>query len=62
VQCSFFDPGARFECMQAIPARIPVKDAANDCTLFEPRVRVERQTGSAAPSSARSAFDDLFKF
>ena len=62
VQCSFFDPGAHFECMQPVPARIAAKDAANECTLFEPRVRVERQTGLAAPASARSAFDDLFKF
>ena len=62
VQCSFFDPGARFECMQAITARVAVKDGSNDCTLFEPRVRVERQTGSAPAASARSAFDDLFKF
>jgi hypothetical protein len=62
VQCSFFDPGAHFQCMQPVPALIAVKDAANDCTFFEPRVRVERQTGSTSPASARSAFDDLFKF
>jgi len=46
-----------------VPARISPKDARNDCTLFEPRVKVERQTGSTreAPSSAKSAFDALFK-
>lgn len=64
IQCTFFDPGARFECMQPVAARIAPKDARNTCTVFEPRVKVERETrtsGPAGPSSARSAFDDLFK-
>jgi hypothetical protein len=60
-QCVSFDPAKRFECAQPIPERISPKDAANHCTFFEARVVVERETGSAAPSSARSAFDDLFK-
>lgn len=62
-QCASFDPGSRFECMQSVPARVSPKDARNDCTYFEPRVKVERQTGSTreAPSSAKSAFDALFK-
>ncbi len=62
IQCTSFDPGSRFECMQPVPARVASKDTHNTCTFFEPRVRVERQTGSASPGSARSAFDDLFKF
>jgi hypothetical protein len=33
----------------------------NSCELFHPTVRVERETGSTAPTSARKAFDDLFK-
>jgi hypothetical protein len=64
VQCSFFDPGSRFECMQeALAARISPKDGPNTCTLFEPRVRVERQTSSTreGPVSAKDAFDKLFK-
>jgi hypothetical protein len=63
IQCESFDPGAVFECRQKIPARISPKDAPNACTLFSPRRTVERETGSnAAPTSARKAFDDLFKF
>jgi hypothetical protein len=67
VQCSSFDSGATFECTQSIPARVSPKDAANTCSLFSPRMKVERETGStpaaaAAPSGARKAFDDLFKF
>jgi len=67
IHCDSFDPGARFECRQKIPARISPKDAANDCTLFAPRVQVERETGSTrasggTSSGARKAFDDLFKF
>jgi len=60
-QCVSFDTGSRFECVQSIPARISPKDARNACTLFEPRVTVERITSAPAPSSARKAFDDLFK-
>ena len=69
-QCESFDTGRRFECTQTIAARISPKDARNSCELFSPRVTVEREThsqaqpdknGGAAPSSARKAFDDLFK-
>jgi hypothetical protein len=60
-QCASFDPGSRFECMQTIPARVSPKDQKNGCALFAPRTTIERQTGSTAPTSARSAFDDLFK-
>jgi len=61
VQCTHFDSSSRFECRQPIAARIAPKDARNDCPSFEPQRRVERETGSAAPSDARTAFDDLFK-
>jgi len=61
-ECSSFDPGSRFECMQAIPARVTPKNARNTCTLFTPRATIERQTGSTAPTTARKSFDDLFKF
>ncbi len=61
VQCASFDTSARFECVQAIPERISPKDARNVCGLFAPRTTVERQTGSPGQTSARQAFDDLFK-
>jgi len=67
-QCVNFDPGARFECVQPITARISPKDAANDCTLYSARTSWERETSSAQsqkpsePSGAKKAFDDLFKF
>jgi hypothetical protein len=73
-QCAHFEPSTRFQCLKPIPVRIPVKDKANDCTLFEPRVTVARDASPAAPappsnggqpprnpSDARSAFDALFK-
>jgi len=60
--CVSFNPGVRFECMQPIKARVAPKDTSNDCQHFAPRTTVERETHSAAPSSARQAFDDLFKF
>jgi hypothetical protein len=66
-QCAYFDTSATFECAHKIPARISPKDAANDCTLFGVRASWERETSSTASasptpeSSAKKAFDDLFK-
>lgn len=64
-QCTHFDTSAPFECHKPIPARVSPKDARNECTYFEPRSTVERETKSAttpgSPSSAKKAFDDLFK-
>ena len=54
-QCSHFEPSTRFQCMKPIPVRIPVKDKANECTLFTPRVTVARDgtaSSSAPPPSA----------
>ena len=61
VQCTAFDTGTRFECTQPVTARVAPKDARNTCTFFTPRTTVERQTGTPGPTSARQAFDDLFK-
>ena len=76
-QCSHFEPSTRFQCLKPIPARIAVKDKANDCTLFAPRVTIARDgavspptgpppasMGSGGPRNAddaRNAFDKLFK-
>lgn len=62
-QCAHFDVDARFECTQAIPERIPQKDARNDCQLYSLRVSVERNTSAekAGPEQARRAFENLFK-
>ena len=65
IQCQSFDPGARFECRETIPARVSPKAVRNDCTKFVPVTRVEKETGSTtaarSESAARKAFDDLFK-
>lgn len=61
VHCVHFDTSRTFECAQTIPARISPKDARNECALFEPQRRIERETSSPAPNDARKAFDDLFK-
>ncbi len=76
-QCTHFEPSTRFQCTKPIPVRIPLKDKANDCTLFAARVTVAREgtnnglsappptpTGPPAPRNpedARNAFDRLFK-
>ena len=61
IQCASFDTSARFECAQPILARVSPKDAKNTCVSFTARTTVERQTGTPGPTSARQAFDDLFK-
>jgi hypothetical protein len=61
IQCVSFDTSARFECSQPVTARVAGKDTRNTCTLFTARTTVERQTGTPGPTSARQAFDDLFK-
>ncbi len=75
-QCVNFDSSTRFQCVRPIPVRIPLKDQANHCELFEPRVTVARDalpSGAvrngdngtiSAPrnaNDARAAFDSLFK-
>ena len=73
-QCAHFEPSTRFQCLKPIPARIAVKDAANECELFSPRVTVARDAAPSNnnhtnavpqaprnPTDARAAFDNLFK-
>ena len=61
IQCVAFDTSARFECTQPLTTRVAPKDARNGCAFFTPRTTVERQTGTQGPTTARQAFDDLFK-
>ena len=75
VQCVSFDTSARWECTQSdnLPARVSPKDERNACTFYAPRTTIERQTStpqnrdagssesSGSSSSAKRAFDDLFK-
>ena len=63
-QCTYFDPGSRFECMQPVTERIARKDAMNDCSYYEIRVTREKETSTPAslrPNDARQAFENLFK-
>lgn len=62
-QCTHFDTSARFECNQPIAARIPKKDARNECGYYALRVTLERQTspGSSRSDDPRAAFEALFK-
>lgn len=60
-QCSYFDPGSRFECRKPLTARIVNKGGRNTCELFAARTVVERETSSGQPTDARQAFANLFK-
>lgn len=60
-QCTYFDPGSRFECRKPLTARILNKGGRNQCELFAARTVVERETSSGKPTDARQAFANLFK-
>ncbi|MGE5346683.1 MAG: hypothetical protein ACM3JH_12065 [Acidithiobacillales bacterium] len=61
-QCRHFDGTARWQCRQEIPAPVPTKSAANDCTFYAPAVTLDLTGTKAAetPDTARAAFDRLF--
>lgn len=62
-QCTSFDPGSRFECMdKALMARVAPKNLRNTCPLYAPRTTVERATTTPRVDDSRKAFDDLFNF
>src|SRR5271170_587124 len=48
-QCAHFEPSTRFQCLKPVPARIAIKDQANECALFSPRVTVARDSASPMP-------------
>jgi hypothetical protein len=62
--------------MKPVPERIPRKDQVNDCTFYEFRTTIEKDTAPSAPQTApvpaldrpvsrpldaRQAFENLFK-
>jgi hypothetical protein len=53
-QCTHFEPSTRFQCLKPIPVRLPLKDKANECTLFAPRVTVARDGTANGPAPAPS--------
>jgi hypothetical protein len=66
--CVNFDPNARFECTEMVEKRVLPKDARNECVLFEPRTRVEKEVSAVPPvrrstptDDPRAAFEKLFK-
>lgn len=57
-QCTHFEPSTRFQCLKPIPVRIAVKDKANTCNLFSPRVTVAREgtsNGNSLPAPPAQA-------
>ena len=74
-QCVHFDTGKQFECNEPILERVAKKDAKNNCSFFEFRMTVEKDTSPVSyaaktspaapaagrPNDARKAFEDLFK-
>ena len=61
--CTYLDPGSRFECTQPISKRVVSKNIKNNGEFFQSRTTVEKITTSGAekPADARQAFENLFK-
>ena len=62
--CRHFDTAARFQCARPVPAAIGDKWAANDCSLFEPRLVLDatgRRIEGKMSNNPKNAFDALFK-
>jgi hypothetical protein len=71
--CVHFDPGARFECREAILVKVMSKTNANVCTFYRPSTvldatgrRIATTATPATPgekpvSPGRAAFEALFK-
>ena len=51
-QCSHFEPSTRFQCLKPVPVRIALKDQANECLLFSPRVTVAKDVTGAQSSAS----------
>lgn len=54
-QCAHFEPSTRFQCLKPVPVRIAVKDQANECELFKPRVTVARDSAHGAQTNGNGA-------
>ena len=54
-QCAHFEPSTRFQCLKPVPVRIVVKDQANQCELFKPRVTVARDGAPGGTSNGLGA-------
>jgi len=60
-QCESFDPGARYECMQPITAAGDAERRFTTCQHFAAPVDGGARDRLREQTTARSAFDDLFK-
>lgn len=63
VNCKFFDPSARFQCMKTISQNISPKDKRNECSFFTSQQLIESKlvTVETPVSDPRQAFENLFK-
>lgn len=55
-QCAHFEPSTRFQCLKPVPVRIAIKDQANECDLFKPRVTVAREVTNSQPAPTANGF------
>lgn len=63
--CRWFDSRARHQCAKPVETPVADKWAANECTLFEPRLVLDatgkRAVGGKGKKDAKDLFDSLFK-
>jgi hypothetical protein len=59
--CAHFDTSAPNECRRPVTQYVPSKAKRNRCELFAPKAVQEFARDAESPSSAKAAFDALFK-
>lgn len=59
LNCTFYEPGAHWDCRETIPEAVREKDRANFCDYFVASNRTV-ETKENDQSSARDAFSSLF--
>ncbi|MEZ5357825.1 MAG: hypothetical protein R3F48_03275 [Candidatus Zixiibacteriota bacterium] len=59
--CRFYDPASSHQCRERIDESIKIKDKANFCDYFQPRIIGAKALDQSGNKDARKrAFDNLF--
>ena len=59
--CRFYDPRSARQCRERVDETVKIKDKANFCDYFQPRIiGAKAQDKMADKDSRKKSFDDLF--
>ncbi len=63
LNCTFYKPGAHWDCAETVEEQVPDKEKGNFCEWFVPvpEARDSYGRGTRRDGDVRTRFDDLFK-